>query len=191
MGDGGVYAALDEGYVLFNIGKQPFYILALGMLVGRAGVVQDGLILCKGCDICLVYIDHGADEGHFRPVHIGYGCKGGEPALKKHGEEKRFDKVVGMVAEGKLVAAHFNGYIVECAAAHLCTKAAGVGFLADVKDDFGNVGFFHAVLNVKLAAEVCHGLLLGRVGAFKPHIDVNGAEVKFFRIKAAQPGKNI
>ena len=94
---GAVDSALNEGDILLYACNQAFNILALGVFIGGTRAFENGLILAKRCDICLVYIDHGADEGHFRPVHIGYGCKGGEPALKKHGEEKRFDKVVGVM----------------------------------------------------------------------------------------------
>lgn len=95
-----------------NAAKKLLYIFPLGVLVGGAGVVEDGLVLRKGTDVAFFDVDHGADERDAAPRHMRNGREGGQPPLVEHGEEERLDEVVRVVAERQLIAAHLYGGIV-------------------------------------------------------------------------------
>ena len=51
---------------------------------------------------------------------ISYWWQSGQPSLKRHGQEKRFYEVVGVMSERKFVALKLARRVDECAPSHVC-----------------------------------------------------------------------
>ena len=73
----------DFFVVLFQSFQKIFNILSFGVLVGRAGVVNDGFILCERRDFFFADVNHRADNRKPLSVEFRHGGESGKPALVK------------------------------------------------------------------------------------------------------------
>ena len=84
--------------------------------------------------------------------------------------------------ESHLVAAVFNGGVVERAAAHIRAKAAGVCFLPYIENDFADVCRFDDIFHVEFFAKLLNGFHFFFVKP-EPHIYRYRDDFVFFWIK--------
>ena len=83
---GGCFVSIvffDFFIVLFQSFQKIFNILSFGVLVGRAGVVNDGFILCERRDFFFADVNHRADDRKPLSVEFRHGGEGGKPAFVK------------------------------------------------------------------------------------------------------------
>lgn len=131
----------DIGAKIFN---ELFHIFTLRVLIGGAGIEDDGEIVTtrNASDILFVRVQKRADHRGFGAAQIGRRREGGKPAFVTEREQKSFENVVRMMTERHFVRSFAMGDRAECAAAQFRAKTARVRFLAHGKKDLGDVGFF-------------------------------------------------
>ena len=82
-----------------------FHVLALGVVIDWAGVFKDGETCGKLFDFFFAYIYKWADECDVSSVEIRRRVKGVKTPFVTEAKQKRFNKVVAVVAECNFVTA--------------------------------------------------------------------------------------
>lgn len=169
-----------------KIGQQLADLGTLGVAVGGAGRFDNGKLGLGGeiTDVLFGHIDHGTDEMQIGAGKVSYRLKASKPSFKEQVEHEGIHYVVEMMSQSYAVASKLLCGIVKYAAAHFSTKRAGIGFLAHVENDFGDLGRGDVIRNLKSVAKCANGREIH--GRGKAHINGDGAKIKFLWIKAAQ-----
>ena len=193
MGEGEALHSGEDGLLQFGIlgfqgGNEGFDLLALGVAVGGAGVVDHRELEAGNRlpDHGLADIEKGADLGDVRAVQIGYGVEAGQAALIKQGEEEGLHCVVIVVAQGDLVNARLQQGGVEGAPAHFGAEGAGIFLPPGLKDHMVHLGGNPVEGDAQLPAVVRQRR---QVHARGPHVHRKGLHGKAPRIKLCQPGQ--
>ena len=172
----------DIGNVRAKVFDELFHIFALRVLIGGAGVKDDGKLVSfrDAADILFVGVKKGTNNGGLGAAEIGSRGEGRKPAFIGQREQEGFEDVVRVMPESDFVRAFALSDGAERAAAKLGAKGAGVRLLSDVENDFGDVGFFLEKRDVSLLEVRAKGGKLLLFGLFEAHVYVNGDQGKLF-----------
>ncbi len=176
------------GYWGSRGGNEGFDLLALGVAVGGAGVVDHRELEAGNRlpDHGLADIEKGADLGDVRAVQIGYGVEAGQAALIKQGEEEGLHCVVIVVAQGDLVNARLQQGAVWRSPGAFWRRGRRDFLPPGLKDHMVHLGGNPVEGDAQLPAVVRQRR---QVHARGPHVHRKGLHGKAPRIKLCQPGQ--
>ena len=114
-----------------------FDVLSACMTIGRTRVLADWKLhpLLKSLDIPLFDKHQRADDGQIRFLKMGDRWERIESSLIDQGHHGGLNHIVLMVSVSDLVTTESQCLVIECTLSHFGTERAGIGFLADVKED--------------------------------------------------------
>ncbi len=147
---------LEPGVAALKLVDQLLDLLALGVAVGRAGVLHHREREAPGgvTDQILPAVEQGADLGDLGAVQPGDGLEAGQAALEDQGHEEGLHCVVKVVPQCDLGDALLQEGAVEGATPHLGAHGAGVLLLAQIKNDVLDLTAEDGVGDVQLPAQL-------------------------------------
>ena len=111
-----------------------------------------------------------------------------EKDKKKKRKKERFNSVVAVVAERKLIAAEFPAGVGQYGAAHFGTKSTGVFFPAVIEYDFSDLGFPDQKRYIKGSAKIGNR---GVIRISEPVVNRNRMQGKILMRKSPIKGKGM